>query len=70
MPTWRAQFFALLGGTSELAGGLLLMLGLLTPLAAATVMVNRGRRRGAWSAPPWGPGGFGAADNVLRSDPR
>lgn len=31
-------FFALLGGTCEFAGGLLLMLGLLTPLAAAMVM--------------------------------
>ncbi|MGW4400348.1 DoxX family protein [Amycolatopsis nivea] len=33
-----ALFFALLGGACEFAGGLLLMFGLLTPLAAAMVM--------------------------------
>ncbi|WAL62985.1 DoxX family protein [Amycolatopsis cynarae] len=53
-----ALFFAILGGASELVGGLLLMFGLLTPLGAAMAMGVMINAFSAVSSAPLSTSGF------------
>lgn len=60
-----ALFFAVLGGCSELFGGLLLMLGLLTPLGSAMVLGVMINAFAAVASKPLSTSGFSIVLGVL-----